>query len=335
MGVAVAVNRTAPRKRRAHAQMPPPGIHQPEDVRAWLAAIVDSSGDSIVSKDLSGIVTSWNKAAEHLFGYAATEMIGQPITTIFPSDRIGEEAAILARIGRGEEVDRYETIRRHKEGRAVKVSATVSPIKDVNGNVIGASTIIRDLTEREAQDRRVRELQAELAHVQRLTELGRIVSMLVHEVNQPLTAMDNYINACHRLLTSGKHEQVQSALTQLANQTDRARQIVQRIREFVKKGESRMRAEHLPQIIEEIINLTETSVADIGPGLPDEVRSKLFQPFITTKPNGMGIGLSVCRDIVETHGGRLWAEDNPGGGTVFRFTVRGAAQKEAAPSIAE
>ena len=399
MGVAVAVNRTAPRKRRAHAQMPPPGIHQPEDVRAWLAAIVESSGDSTVSKDLSGIVTSWNKAAEHLFGYAATEMIGQPITTIFPSDRIGEEAAILARIGRGEEVDRYETIRRHKEGRAVKVSATVSPIKDVNGNVIGASTIIRDLTEREAQDRRVRELQAELAHVQRLTELGRIVSMLVHEVNQPLTAMDNYINACHRLLTSGKHEQVQSALTQLANQTDRARQIVQRIREFVKKGESRMRAEHLPQIIEEIINLTETSVrhdglritthldpkasaaeidkvqvhqvifnllrnsieamqgqpkrelavttkptesgmleisvADIGPGLPDEVRSKLFQPFITTKPNGMGIGLSVCRDIVETHGGRLWAEDNPGGGTVFRFTVRGAAQKEAAPSIAE
>jgi two-component system, LuxR family, sensor kinase FixL len=369
--------------------IPVPGSCRPDEVRSRLAAIVESSHDPIISKDLSGIVTSWNRAAEQLLGYTAAEMIGQPITTVFPPDRVDEEAVLLARIARGEYVDRYETVRWHKDGRIISVSVTISPIRDASGAIIGASKIIRDLTERETQERRVRELQTELAHVQRLTELGQAVSALVHEVNQPLTAIGNYINASLRLLASGKQEQLQGALKQIGDQTDRARQIVQRIREFVRKDEAPMRPEHLPQVIDEIVNLTEASVrqeglrittyvdpsalaaeidkvqvhqvmfnlmrnaieamqgqprrelalatkpaeagmleisiADRGPGLPDEVRRKLFQPFVTTKPAGMGIGLSVCHAIVETHGGRLWAEDNPGGGTVFRFTVRRAA----------
>jgi two-component system, LuxR family, sensor kinase FixL len=369
--------------------IPVPGSCRPDEVRSRLAAIVESSHDPIISKDLSGIVTSWNRAAEQLLGYTAAEMIGQPITTVFPPDRVDEEAVLLARIARGEYVDRYETVRWHKDGRIISVSVTISPIRDASGAIIGASKIIRDLTERETQERRVRELQTELAHVKRLTELGQAVSALVHEVNQPLTAIGNYINASLRLLASGKQEQLQGALKQIGDQTDRARQIVQRIREFVRKDEAPMRPEHLPQVIDEIVNLTEASVrqeglrittyvdpsalaaeidkvqvhqvmfnlmrnaieamqgqprrelalatkpaeagmleisiADRGPGLPDEVRRKLFQPFVTTKPAGMGIGLSVCHAIVETHGGRLWAEDNPGGGTVFRFTVRRAA----------
>ncbi len=374
------------------------GHRRPDDrdeLRSRLAAIVESSSDAIVSKHLNGTVTSWNRAAEQLLGYTAAEMIGQPITAIFPSNQVNEEeASILTRIGRGEKVERYETIRCRKDGQAIAVSVTVSPIRDANGDVVGASTIIRDLTERETQERRIRELQADLVHVQRLTELGQVVSSLVHEVNQPLTAIGNYINASRRLLESGQREQVQNALKHIADQTDRARQIVQRIREFVRKGETRMRAEHLPQVFDEIVNLTEASVkqeglristhidpaasvaeidkvqvhqvmfnlmrnaieamqcqprrelvvmarpaeggmlevsiADRGPGLSKEVRRKLFQPFVTTKPNGMGIGLSVCRTIVETHGGKLWAEDNPGGGTVFRFTLRSAASEEAA-----
>jgi two-component system sensor kinase FixL len=370
-------------------QSPRPRSDDREEALSRLAAIVESSSDAIVSKDLSGIVTSWNRAAERLLGYAAEDIAGQSITTIFPPDRVNEEAAILAKIARGEGVDRYQTVRRHKDGRVISVTVTVSPIRDANNSVVGASTIIQDLTEREMQERHIRELQTELAHVQRLTELGQVVSALVHEVNQPLTAIGNYVNASRRLLVAGKQEHLQGALKQISDQTERARQIVQRIREFVRKGETRMRSEHLPQVIDEIVNLTEASVkqeglrittyvdpsalaaeidkvqvhqvmfnlmrnaieamqdqprcelalttkpaeagmleisiADRGPGLPDEVRRKLFQPFVTTKPAGMGIGLSVCRTIVETHGGRLWAENNPGGGTVFRFTVRRAA----------
>jgi two-component system, LuxR family, sensor kinase FixL len=364
------------------------GNDRTDDARSRLAAIVESSDDAIISENLQGIVTSWNKAAERLFGYEAAEIIGQPITVILPPDRIDEEITLLKRISAGEKVEHYETMRRHKDGRTVHVSVTISPIKLANGRVIGASKILRDLTRRDAHERRIRELQAELAHVQRLTELGQVVSTLVHEVNQPLTAIGNYVNACRRLVASARQEQVYSALKQIGDQTDRARSIVERIRDFVRKSDTQMRAEHLPQVIDEIVHLTESSVrqeglrittyvdpaasvaeidkvqvhqvlfnlmrngieamqsqpkrelavstkpadagmleitvADTGPGLPDQVRGKLFQPFITTKPNGLGVGLSVCRTIVETHGGRLWAEDNPGGGTVFRFTVRSA-----------
>jgi PAS domain S-box-containing protein len=244
--------------------IPVPGSCRPDEVRSRLAAIVESSHDPIISKDLSGIVTSWNRAAEQLLGYTAAEMIGQPITTVFPPDRVDEEAVLLARIARGENVDRYETVRWHKDGRIISVSVTISPIRDASGAIIGASKIIRDLTERETQERRVRELQTELAHVQRLTELGQAVSALVHEVNQPLTAIGNYINASLRLLASGKQEQLQGALKQIGDQTDRARQIVQRIREFVRKDEAPMRPEHLPQVIDEIVNLTEASVRQEG-----------------------------------------------------------------------
>src|SRR5690348_16087943 len=100
------------------------------EVHARLAAIVESSDDPIISKDLHGLVTSWNRAAERLFGYTAAEMVGRSITTIFPLDRMDEEAILLDRIARGEQINRYETMRRHKDGRAISVSVTISPIKD-------------------------------------------------------------------------------------------------------------------------------------------------------------------------------------------------------------
>jgi PAS domain S-box-containing protein len=136
-----------------------------DDIRSRLAAIVESSDDPIISKDLDGIVTSWNGAAERLFGFTAAEMVGQPITTIFPLDRVDEEAEFLRRVSRGEKVERYETIRHHKDGRAISVSVTISPLRDSNGRITGASKIIRDLTQREARERRIQELQTELAHV--------------------------------------------------------------------------------------------------------------------------------------------------------------------------
>src|SRR5262245_49297751 len=116
--------------------------------RLFLASIVSSADDAIVSKDLYGIVTSWNRAAESLFGYTAEEMIGKPIETLIPPDHPDEEPQILERIRRGERIEHYETRRRRKDGRIIDVSVTISPIRDSIGRVVGASKIARDITER-------------------------------------------------------------------------------------------------------------------------------------------------------------------------------------------
>src|SRR5689334_19672289 len=111
----------------------------PDQLQAQLAAIVASSDDAIVSKDLNGVVQSWNDAAERIFGYTADEMIGQSITKLFPPDRVSEEQEILAKIRRGERLNHFHSIRIRKDGRPIEVSVTVSPVKDEHGNVIGAS----------------------------------------------------------------------------------------------------------------------------------------------------------------------------------------------------
>src|SRR5688500_614242 len=115
-------------------------------LQARLAAIIDSSDDGIVSKDLNGIVQSWNEAAERIFGYAPEEIIGRSITTIIPADRQHEEAEILERLRRGERIDHFQTVRQRKDGRLVAVSVTISPIHDVDGRVVAASKIVRDLS---------------------------------------------------------------------------------------------------------------------------------------------------------------------------------------------
>jgi PAS domain S-box-containing protein len=128
-----------------------------EEAQARLAAIVASSDDAIVSKDLNGVITSWNSAAERLFGYSAQEAVGQPITLLIPPDRFGEESGIVERIRRGEVVEHFETIRRRKDGTLFDVSVTVSPIRDSQGTVVGASKIARDITERKWAENAVRD----------------------------------------------------------------------------------------------------------------------------------------------------------------------------------
>jgi PAS domain S-box-containing protein len=129
-----------------------------------LAAIVESSNDAIVSKDLNGIITSWNGGAERLFGYAASEAIGKPITMLIPADRENEEHGIIDRIRKGQRVEHYETVRRRKDGSLVEISLTVSPIKDRNGRVIGASKIARDIAERRQAEARTTLLLNEMKH---------------------------------------------------------------------------------------------------------------------------------------------------------------------------
>jgi PAS domain S-box-containing protein len=133
-----------------------------ERAAGLLAAIVDSSDDAIISKNLSGVITSWNKAAERLFGYTADEAIGQNITLIIPTDRRGEETEIIARIKRGERVDHFETVRIRKDRTLLDISLTISPVKDLNGNVTGASKVARDITDRKRAEQELRESESRL-----------------------------------------------------------------------------------------------------------------------------------------------------------------------------
>lgn len=120
--------------------------------RELLAAIVDSSDDAIISKTLDGIITSWNKSAERLFGYSADEAIGRPVTMLIPPDQLDEEPKILGRIRQGERIDHYETVRRRKDGSHLNISLTISPLRTPDGHIFGASKIARDITERARLD---------------------------------------------------------------------------------------------------------------------------------------------------------------------------------------
>jgi PAS domain S-box-containing protein len=125
---------------------------------------VDSSEDAILSKDLDGIVTSWNRGAERLYGYAAAEIIGKPVTLLIPEDRLDEEPNILRRIRNGERIDHYETVRRHKDGSLIDISLGVSPIRDASGNIIGASKIARDISDRRRAQEQQQLLLREMNH---------------------------------------------------------------------------------------------------------------------------------------------------------------------------
>jgi PAS domain S-box-containing protein len=129
-----------------------------------LAAIVESSDDGILSKDLNGVITSWNQGAERLFGYTADEAIGKPVTMLIPTERHDEEPAILARIRRGERVEHYETIRQRKDGSLIDISLTISPIRDQDGKIVGASKIARDITERRQAEEQQHLLIREMDH---------------------------------------------------------------------------------------------------------------------------------------------------------------------------
>ena len=167
----LAITRDVTRRRKA------------ERAAVLLSAIVDSSDDAIISKDLDGVITSWNQGAERLFGYSAEEAVGRSVTLLIPPDRLDEEPNILARLRRGERVDHFETVRRRKDGTLVDISLTISPVKDSSGTIIGASKIARDISER-------KRMVDELRRVNQ--DLEQFAFSATHDLKEPLRSIRAY-----------------------------------------------------------------------------------------------------------------------------------------------
>jgi PAS domain S-box-containing protein len=327
-----------------------------------LAAIVESSDDAIVSKDLNGIVTSWNPAAERIFGYTAQEMIGRPITTIIPPELLDDETRILATIARGERIEHFETVRIRKGGERLDISLTISPVRNDAGQIIGAAKIARDITHQKKTERA-------LHTTERLAAVGRLAATVAHEINNPLAAVINFVYLSKqrtvsddvRRFLSGAQEEL-TRISHLTKQTlgfyretqgascmtlgptldplisvfsyktrNKAIKIHSEIREdpqiYAVPGEIRQLVANLLSNSIDAVGMAgkirirvsggsswngsqkagvRLTIADSGAGIPSQARSKLFEPFFTTKKDiGTGLGLWICRNIVEKHHGRI------------------------------
>ncbi|HEY7401903.1 MAG TPA: PAS domain S-box protein [Candidatus Angelobacter sp.] len=166
-------------------------LQEAEKARRLLAAIVESSDDAIASKDLNGVITSWNKSAERLFGYTTEEMVGQPVTLIIPPELHADEPQILAKIRAGERIEHFETVRVAKDGHLIDVSLTISPVRDEKGTIIGAAKIVRDITEHKKIERALRTTE-------KLAAAGRLAATVAHEINNPLEAVTNLVYLAKR-----------------------------------------------------------------------------------------------------------------------------------------
>lgn len=190
-----------------------------DESRFRLAAIVDSADDAIVSKDLNGIVRTWNEGARRMFGYTADEMVGQPILKLMPKELQHEEDEILRKLRAGERVEHYETTRKKKNGESVEVSVTISPIRDESGKVIGASKIARDISDR-------KRIERSLVQAEKLAATGRMATAIAHEINNPLESLMNLIYLARRYSPSRgeAHELLLTAEGELSRVCHLARQ---------------------------------------------------------------------------------------------------------------
>jgi two-component system sensor kinase FixL len=369
---------------------------------AHLRSILDTIPDAMIVIDSRGIMQSFSSAASRLFGYAPAEVLGRNIKMLMPSPYRESHDGYLERYFRTGErriigIGRV-VVGERKDGSTFPMELSVGEMN--SGNRRYFTGFIRDLTERQRTEARLQELQTELVHISRLTAMGEMASALAHELNQPLSAIANYMKGSRRLLENRSDADsavIRDAMDKAAEQSLRAGQIIRRLRDFVARGESERRIESVKKLIEEasalalvgakehgvrvrfqidqshdlvlvdkvqiqqvLLNLirnaieamdqserrelliatrprdeevVEVSVADSGPGIAPEIAAQLFQPFVTTKRYGMGVGLSISRSIVEGHGGQITVEANRGGGTVFRFTMPGVTNEDLGDAV--
>lgn len=178
----MAVLESAVEDVKPYPEAPASELETDGNARFHLAAIIESADDAIVSKDLQGVVKSWNQAAHRIFGYTAEDMIGRSILRLIPKALQYEEEEILSKLRAGKRIDHYETTRIRKDGEILDVSVTISPIKDGAGHVIGASKIVRDISDR-------KRIERVLIQSEKLAVTGRLAAMIAHEINNPLEAL--------------------------------------------------------------------------------------------------------------------------------------------------
>jgi two-component system sensor kinase FixL len=365
---------------------------------AHLSSILDAVPDAMIVIDEHGTIRSFSTAAERQFGWPAADTVGLNVSCLMPSPyREGHDNYLKRYLTTGERkvigIGRV-VVGLRRDGSTFPMELSVGEMRA--GEQRFFTGFVRDLTERQAAERRFQDVQSELAHVSRLSAMGEMASALAHELNQPLSATANYIQGSLRLLKEDPVDKpvIVEALAVAGEQMFRAGDIIRRLRDFVSKGETERQIENLPQLLEEagalamvgakdrgvrltyriepgvelvmvdkvqiqqvVLNLMRNaveamaeapvreltvtaaaaademvlvSVSDTGSGLSPEVAGQLFQPFVTTKQHGMGVGLSISRTIVEAHGGRIWAEGAPAQGTTFHFTVRAVHEQEVA-----
>jgi len=361
---------------------------------AHLQSILDTVPDAMILADEKGVMQSLSSTAEKLFGWPLSEAIGQNLSILMPAPYKEAHDGYMQRylttgekriIGIGRVV-----VGRRRDGAVFPMHLSVGEMRV--GDRRFFTGFVRDLTDRKQTEARLQELQSELAHISRLTAMGEMASALAHELNQPLSAIANYLHGCRRLLDKNNpldRPRLSEALDKAADQAMRAGEVIQRLRQFVGRGETEKRLERLPALIEEAsalalvgarelgvrvtmsfdpacemalvdrvqiqqvaINLMRNAVdamrdtphrdlhvgvapapegfmavtiSDTGSGIADETLQRLFEPFMTTKKEGMGVGLSICKTIVESHGGVIWARNNPAGGATFTFTLPNAS----------
>jgi two-component system, cell cycle sensor histidine kinase and response regulator CckA len=217
-----------------------------------LAAIVESSEDAIISKTLKGIILSWNAAAERVYGYTASEAIGSHMALLLPEDRSNEEAEILERIGRGERVEHFETVRRTKTGALINVSLTISPVRDQHGMVIGASHVARDVTER-------RRMEDQLRHTQKLESLGVLAGGVAHDFNNLLTGILGNTSLALEILSS--NHPARGVLNDVLNASERASHLTRQLLAYAGKGRFVIEPINLSGMVREISALIQTSIS--------------------------------------------------------------------------
>jgi PAS domain S-box-containing protein len=227
---------------------------RPDESRFRLAAIVDSADDAIISKDLNGIITSWNTGALRMFGYSAEEMVGKSILLLIPEYLQHEEDEILRKLRAGERIEHYETTRRKKDGQMLDISATISPIRDESGRVIGASKIARDISDRKRMERL-------LMHSEKLAATGRMAAAVAHEINNPLESLMNLIFLARQSSPSGSKacEYLLTAENELARVSHIARQTLGYYKDTSSPTEL-----YLHELLESVLSVYRSRLATAG-----------------------------------------------------------------------
>jgi two-component system sensor kinase FixL len=361
-----------------------------EDTEAHLRSILATVPDAMVVIDENARILSFSAAAEKMFGYAESEVLSKNVNMLMPApDRERHDGYLRNYLTTGVRkiigIGRLTTAR-HRDGYTFPIELLIGEAWVGERRIF--TGFVRDLTERQQTELRLQDLQSELAHVRRVSEMSTLATSLAHELNQPLTAIANYSESARMLLggipPSDTVTRLDGALEAVAAQVLRAGEIVRRLRDFMSHGGTSHRPESLPRLVTEanalalvgtrehgieveidhdpnaervladriqiqqvLVNLirnaidammdspqrklriesrrdgerVRVSVQDTGSGLDSSVAARLFQPFITSKQSGMGVGLSICRTIIEAHGGDIWFESPSDGGTIFHFTL--------------